>query len=74
MDSDYYLVAGVLAGCLAVPALMSAWADGRTPRAGAVMVMIAAGLIALALTTAPVKYTFDNIPDAFARVAARILK
>lgn len=73
MQSDYYLVAGVLIGGLAIPSLLSAWSDGRAPRAGAIMVMLSAGLIALAIMNSPTGYRLEQIPDVFIRVIGRII-
>lgn len=70
---DLYLVAGVILAALAIPAMLSAWSDGRAPRASAFMVLISGGLIALAVYRWPGKMGLGDVPDAFVRVLARIL-
>ena len=73
MDPDLLLVVGIVIAVLTVPSLMSAYIDGRTPRAGAVLVLIAGTLIVLALNGQPGGYAIREIPDAFYRVASRFL-
>ena len=74
MDPDLYLVIGILIAVLTIPSLMSAFVEGRTPRAGAIMVLIAGTLIVLALKEKPTGYTLKDVPDAFYRVVATYLK
>jgi len=45
-------------------------ADGRAPRASAITILIAGGLILLAIQTQPGGYTLQEIPDVFVRVIA----
>lgn len=73
MDSDLMLVVGLIVGVLSLPALLNAWTEGRAPRAGAIMVMIAIGLIVAATRTKPGGYRVDEVPDAFFRVLGRLL-
>ncbi len=47
-------------------------ADGRAPRAAAILVMLGGGLVALAVWQRPGAYGWEGIPDAFVRVAARL--
>lgn len=68
MNSDVMLVTGIVVALMAVPAMLSAWSDGRVPRAAAIMVMIASGLVVAALWARPGGYTVADVPDAFLRV------
>ncbi|MEM6758551.1 MAG: hypothetical protein AAF601_03645 [Pseudomonadota bacterium] len=52
---------------------MSALSDRRAPRASAITILIAGGLILIAIQTQPGGYALEDIPDAFVRVAARYL-
>ena len=45
MDTDLFLTIGVILAVLTLPSLLSAWTDGRAPRMGAIMLMVAAALI-----------------------------
>ena len=71
MDPDLFLVIGIVIAVLTIPSLVSAFIEGRTPRAGAVLILIAGTLIVLALNGHPGGYALREIPDAFYRVASR---
>ena len=73
MNSDLMLVVGLVVGVLALPALLNAWTEGRAPRAGAILVMIAIGLIVAATQTKPGGYSVDEVPQVFFRVLGRLL-
>jgi hypothetical protein len=73
LDPDLFLVIGIVIAVLVVPSLVSAFIEGRTPRTGAVMVLISGTLIVLALSNRPGGYELREIPDAFYRVAGRFL-
>lgn len=73
MDTDLALVIGCLLAVLSVPSFLSALSDDRPPRASALTVLIAGGLILYALTTNPGGYSFAELPDVFVSVAADFL-
>lgn len=73
MDSDLALVMGCLLAVLSVPSILSAVSDQRAPRASALTVLIAGGLILYALRENPGRYSFAELPDVFVAVAADIL-
>ncbi len=73
MDTDLALTLGMLLIALAVPAIMSAIADGRSPRVPAVVLLIGGGLILYALGEKPGGYRLHEIPDAFFGVLGRYL-
>jgi hypothetical protein len=70
MDTDLIFVVGVFIAVLAVPAIISAFMDGRVPRAPALIVVIAALMIGYAVQARPMTYTVGGIPDAVLRVIA----
>ncbi|MGP3697874.1 hypothetical protein [Rhodobacter sp. NSM] len=74
LNSELFLVMGVMVGVLAVPALFSAAVDGRPPRAGAILVLVAGTLIVLALEGRPGGYDMADIPRAFSNVFGRLLR
>lgn len=75
MDTDLVLVIGIVVLVLSLPSLLSAFTEGRAPRAGAIMLLIGGVLIVVALTRHGINtYTFADIPDVFLRVAARYLR
>jgi hypothetical protein len=74
LDPDLFLVIGIVLAVLTIPSLLSAYVDERTPRAGALLVLISGTLIVLALNQHPGGYAFKEIPQAFYRVAAHYFK
>jgi hypothetical protein len=74
VDPDLLMVVGVTVGVLTVPSLFSAFMDGRAPRAGAILALIAGVLIAVAVNERPGGYAIAEIPDAFFRVFGRYLR
>lgn len=74
MDPDLLFVVGCVVGVLTIPALLSAFSEGRPPRVAAIMVLIAGTLIVVAVTQRPGGYMMADIPDAFLRVISRYLR
>lgn len=73
MDPDLALVLGVVLGILSVPSILSALSDKRAPRASAVTILIAGGLIVYATQNKPGGVALDAIPDIFVNVIARYM-
>ncbi len=74
-NPDLIFVIGLIVGVLAVPSLLSAFSEGRSPRAAAIMVMICAGLIAVAVLQKPEgSYSVGKIPEIFTKVVGDILR
>ena len=73
MDTDLYLVIGIVICVVAIPALLSAFVEGRPPRGGAILVLIGGVLIIVALTNRSQNYTFAEIPRVFGRVIDRYI-
>ena len=73
MEPDIALVLGIVIGALSIPSILSALSDSRAPRASAVTILIAGGLVLYAMQTKPGGYTLDEIPDTVVRVIARYL-
>ena len=72
MDPDILFVLGCVIAVLAIPAIVSAFADGRTPRAPALIILIGAGMIGYAMIERPGNYTMSTFPDVFARVIGQL--
>lgn len=68
MSHDLALVLGLVIAGFAIPAIVSAFSDSRTPRAASLMVMLGGGLIAWAVMGKPGGYTLENIPEVFIQV------
>lgn len=74
MTNDILLIIGIGIAALAIPAIVGAFSDGRTPRTPAIMIMMAGGLIALAVSQQPGGYTLNDVPDVFVRVVGQVLR
>ena len=73
MEPDIALVLGIVIGALSIPSILSALSDSRAPRASAVTILIAGGLVLYAMQTKPGGYELDQIPDVVVNVIARYL-
>ncbi|MBW6505178.1 MAG: hypothetical protein K0B00_00350 [Rhodobacteraceae bacterium] len=73
MDSDLFLVIGLLIGAFSIPSIISAFSDSRAPRAAAAGLVLAGVLVLVAFMTKPGGYAPSQIPNVFAQVFARAL-
>ncbi len=74
LDPDLIFVIGIVVGLLAIPSLLGAFSESRTPRAAAIMVMIAAGLVAIAvLQKPPGSYSIGDAPKIFFEVVGDLV-
>ncbi|WP_397542801.1 hypothetical protein [Roseovarius salis] len=73
MDPDLLFTSGIVLAVLAMPAALSALAEGRRPRGGIIMGAAAGCLVAWASMERPEGYSLREIPEAFVRVVARYL-
>jgi len=74
MTPDLFLVIGIVLAALSVPAMLSAYSDGRPPRVATFSAVVAGCLIVWAVQSRPEGYTWDQVPRAFVRVAAGIIR
>ena len=70
-DADFALVLGLVLGAFSLPAILSAFNDGRAPRVAMIVIMIAGGCIVYALRHQPGGYDVGDIPHVFANVVER---
>ena len=68
MGSDTTFVISLVLGVLAVPAIVSAISDGRTPRVATVVVMIAGGMMVYAINQKEGGYSLGDIPKVVYKV------
>ena len=73
MDPDLALVIGLVLAALTIPSILSAVSDRRAPRASAITVLIAGGLIVFAVLGKPGGYQLAQLPDVFVSVIARFM-
>ena len=68
MDPDTTLVVGMVLAVLAIPAIVSAFADGRPPRTAAITAIIAGGLMVYAINQKEGGYRFRDLPNVVYKV------
>ena len=73
MDTDLALVIGIVVAAFSIPSILSALSDKRAPRASAITILIAGGLIVFAIQGKPGGYQLQQIPDIFVNVIARYM-
>jgi hypothetical protein len=73
MDSDLILIVGLVLAVFSIPAILSAFSEGRPPRVAAFTAIAAGALIVWAVSTHPGGYKIEDIPEVFVRVVARFL-
>jgi len=74
MDTDLFLVGGLIIAGLSIPSILGSLVDKRVPRAAAIMIMIGTGMIAVAVINKPSGYKLEDIPYAFTRVVGKYLR
>jgi len=73
MDSDLIFVVGFIVGVLSIPAIVSAFSDGRSPRVPAIVVLIGGLMIGYAMSEKPGAYGFATFPDVFVGVIGKFI-
>lgn len=73
MDNDLVLVVGIILAVLSIPSILSAISDRRAPRASAITVLIAGGLILFAVQGKPGGYSLEQMPDVVMNLIARYM-
>ncbi|MFP4450970.1 MAG: hypothetical protein ACLFP0_08590 [Rhodosalinus sp.] len=73
MYADTALVIGLTLAVFAIPAMVSAYSEGRAPRVAAFAVLVAGGLVIWAVTSKPGGYTLTEIPETIIGVIGRVL-
>lgn len=73
MNSDLYLVIGLILGVFAIPSIVSSFSDRRAPRVAAFVLVAAGCLVIYAIQKKPGGYAIKDIPAAFVRVVGAFL-
>lgn len=74
MQTDVYLVIGLIISAFSLPPIVGALSEGRAPRAAAIMVLIGGSLVVLAVSEKPGGYTFRDVPEAFVTVVGYVMR
>ena len=73
MLSDYLLTIGLVVGLFSIPAMLSAYADQRPPRASMAAFILAAATMAFAYVQQPGGYKPADVPNVVIEVLADII-
>ncbi|MGX9354955.1 hypothetical protein ACS3SW_07265 [Roseobacteraceae bacterium S113] len=73
MDTDLALIVGLCVSAIAIPGVISAFSEGRAPRAAAIALLVGGGSVVLAITQNPGGYALADVPDAFFSVVGRYI-
>ncbi|WP_136440002.1 hypothetical protein [Pacificoceanicola onchidii] len=73
MDPDTTLVVGMVLAVLAIPAIVSAFSDGRAPRVAAMVAILAGGLMVYAIQQKEGGYRFGDLPSVVYRVIGDLI-
>ncbi|WP_068114278.1 hypothetical protein [Tropicimonas marinistellae] len=68
VDTDLIFVLGLVFGVVAVPTLLSAYSESRTPRAAAILILLSVGMISFAVIKRPSGYSIGEVPEVVKRV------
>ncbi len=74
MNSDYLLTVGLILGLFSIPAMVSAYADRRSPRASMSAFILSFSIIVGAYITHPGGYALSDMPNVVVAVIADIIK
>ncbi len=74
MQTDMILVIGIVLGVFSIPAIVSAFSEARAPRVAAFVLIAAGCLVIYAISQKPGGYTLRDVPNAFVRVVADIIR
>jgi hypothetical protein len=72
MDTDVILVFGILLAALSIPSMLNAYSSERPLRFGGLLFLVGVVMVTVALVQNPDGYAFDEVPDVFVRVFARL--
>ncbi len=73
IDTDLFVVVGLLVAALSLPSALSAFADERFPTVALVVIALGLGTVALGFYGAQGGYSLARIPHSFVEILARIL-
>ncbi|MBV0910826.1 hypothetical protein [Anianabacter salinae] len=71
---DVYIVIGVILCGLAMPSFFGALAERRSPRASLFVMIVGASLIFFTHSQRPAQYDLREVPHAFVRVLAYLIR
>lgn len=73
MDTDLFLVVGLVLGALSVPSFLNGYAESRLPRFALLTLGLGAALVVGANLGNPAGYSVQEVPDVVIRVVGRLI-
>ena len=73
IDTDLFVVVGLLVAALSLPSALSALADNRFPYVAILVIALGLGTVALGFYGAQGNYSLARIPHSFVEILARIM-
>lgn len=68
MDTDLIFVVGVIVAAVSVPSIITSFIDQRSPRAGAIGVLVGGGFIVFASMNKVGGYALNDVPELVVQV------
>lgn len=72
IDTDLFVVMGLITALVAVPAIISAVVEQRVPYIGLASVTIGCALLGAGIVFSPDGYSLARLPHSFVEILARI--
>lgn len=73
IDTDLFVVVGLLVAALSIPSALSAFADERFPYVALFVIALGLGTVALGVYGAQGGYSLARVPHSFVEILARIV-
>lgn len=73
IDTDLFVVAGLVSVLLAVPSAIGAVAEARFPKVALIVFVLGAAFVGLGIYGAQGTYSLARVPHSFIEILARVL-
>jgi hypothetical protein len=73
IDTDLFVVVGILIASMAFPSAIGAYAERRFPYVALLVIAIGAVLVGMGAWAAPNGYSLGRVPHSFVEILARVL-
>jgi len=71
MNTDLIFVAGVLVAAVSIPSIVTSFIDQRSPRAGAIGVLVGGGCVVFASMNKVGGYALNDVPELIVEVIGK---
>jgi hypothetical protein len=73
IDTDLFVVVGLLVAALSLPSALSAFADERFPYVALLVIALGLGTVTVGIYGAQGGYTLARVPHSFVEILARFI-